>query len=55
MMGFDVNYLMLFCGAPGRLQNFVTDNAGHRLLGLGGPESAGSTIAKFLRRLVHRC
>jgi hypothetical protein len=39
MMGFDVNYLMLFCGAPGCLQNFVTDNAGHRLLGLGGPES----------------
>ena len=39
MMGFDVNYLMLFCGAPGCLQNFVTDNAGHRLLGPGGSES----------------
>lgn len=40
MMGFDVNYLMLFCGAPGCLPNFVTDVAGHRLYsGPGGRET----------------
>ena len=31
MMGFDVNYIMLFCVAPGRLPEFVTPQDVHKL------------------------
>lgn len=48
MMGFDVNYLMLFCGAPAGLPEFVTDGAGHKPRWPWSPESSRFDYRGFL-------